>query len=102
MTKGKEEGVCETGADPVQRRLAMHLSPRCGAKTRSGRPCRAPMTGKGRCRMHGGAKGSGGPAGARNGAWRHGGRSNEALALRTIEKLLLRLTRLELERRGRS
>ena len=47
--------------------------------------------------MHGGAKGSGGPEGARNGAWRHGGRSNEALALRSVEKLLLRLARSEPE-----
>ena len=43
--------------------------------------------------MHGGARGSGGPEGPRNGAWRHGGRSNKALALRSAEKLLLRLTK---------
>lgn len=36
----------------------------CGAKTRSGAPCRNhPVTGKRRCRMHGGAKGSGGQPG---------------------------------------
>nr|WP_084112971.1 HGGxSTG domain-containing protein [Belnapia moabensis] len=32
-----------------------HGSPRCGAKTRSGQPCRAPAMSNGRCRMHGGA-----------------------------------------------
>ncbi len=30
------------------------------------------MSGKARCRMHGGAKGSGAPKGKRNGAYRHG------------------------------
>ena len=29
-------------------------APRCGAKTRSGQPCRAPAMANGRCRMHGG------------------------------------------------
>ncbi len=33
----------------------LHLSPRCGARTRAGCPCRAPaIHGKLRCRMHGG------------------------------------------------
>jgi hypothetical protein len=37
---------------------------RCGAKTRSGAPCKsAPVTGRRRCRMHGGADGSGAPTG---------------------------------------
>jgi hypothetical protein len=46
---------------------AMRLSPRCGAKTRAGHPCVAPaVRGKQRCRMHGGAPGSGAPAGNRN------------------------------------
>ncbi len=30
------------------------LSPRCGAKTRKGAPCRSPAMPNGRCRMHGG------------------------------------------------
>ena len=39
---------------------------RCGARTRTGTPCRAPaVRGGGRCRMHGGA-GSGAPADNRN------------------------------------
>jgi hypothetical protein len=38
----------------------MLSSLRCGAKTRSGKPCRSPaVAGKRRCRMHGGAPGSG-------------------------------------------
>ncbi|WP_439403479.1 HGGxSTG domain-containing protein [Bradyrhizobium sp. DASA03068] len=38
----------------------MVTSPRCGARPRDGTACRAPaMHGKRRCRMHGGARGSG-------------------------------------------
>jgi len=45
---------------------------RCGAKTRKGTPCQAPaVSGKKRCRMHGGAKGSGAPMGNQN-ALKHG------------------------------
>jgi uncharacterized protein YjcR len=44
----------------------------CGAKTRKGSPCKAPAAnGKGRCRLHGGAKGSGAPIGNQN-ALKHG------------------------------
>ena len=47
-------------------------SPRCGAQTRQGTPCRAPaVAGKLRCRMHGGAAGSGAPKGNSN-ALKHG------------------------------
>ena len=50
----------------------MRSSPRCGAKTRQGTSCQAPsVTGKRRCRMHGGAKGSGAPRGNQN-AIKHG------------------------------
>jgi hypothetical protein len=45
----------------------MRSSLRCGAKTRSGKPCMAPaVSGKRRCRMHGGAPGSGAPFGNQN------------------------------------
>jgi hypothetical protein len=33
--------------------LDMHRAKRCGAKTRSGKPCRPPAMANGRCRMHG-------------------------------------------------
>jgi len=58
----------------IERRLAnMANAPRCGARTRAGHPCRqAAVTGRARCRMHGGAKGSDGPRGQRNGNYRHG------------------------------
>ncbi|MHA7900265.1 MAG: HGGxSTG domain-containing protein [Henriciella sp.] len=45
----------------------MHETPRCGARTRAGTPCRSPaVKGKSRCRMHGGADGSGAPKGNTN------------------------------------
>jgi hypothetical protein len=45
----------------------MLSSPRCGAKTRSGKPCMSPaVPGKRRFRMHGGAPGSGAPRGNQN------------------------------------
>jgi hypothetical protein len=34
--------------------LAKQLRPRCGAKTRSGQPCKAQALTSGRCRLHGG------------------------------------------------
>ena len=56
---------------------------RCGAKTRSGTPCKsAPVTGRRRCRMHGGADGSGAPQGARNGNYKHGRYTKEVVATR--------------------
>lgn len=60
----------------------MLASPRCGARTRSGSSCRSPaVTGKRRCRMHGGAEGTGAPKGNRN-AWKHGEYTKEALEMR--------------------
>ena len=57
-------------------------APRCGAKTRVGRPCQAPIVrGKKRCRMHGGAAGSGAPIGNKN-ALKHGMYTRQAIAER--------------------
>ena len=68
----------------------MRASPRCGAKTRKGTPCQAPaLSGKTRCRMHGGATGSGAPKGNQN-ALKHGLYTKEALALRKHVRQLLR------------
>jgi hypothetical protein len=55
----------------------------CGARTRSGSPCKsAPVTGRRRCRMHGGADGSGAPSGPRNGNYKHGRHTKEVAATR--------------------
>ena len=68
----------------------MRTSPRCGAKTRKGTPCQAPaLSGKARCRLHGGAAGSGAPTGNQN-ALKHGLYTEEALALRKHVRQLLR------------
>jgi hypothetical protein len=52
---------------------------RCGARTRSAMQIGA-GTGRRRCRMHGGADGSAGPKGARNGNYRHGRYTEEVQA----------------------
>ena len=70
----------------------MLLSPRCGAKTRSGMPCRSPaVAGKRRCRMHGGAAGSGAPRGNTN-ALKHGHYTKEAITERRRLRHLIRTT----------
>lgn len=52
--------------------IAMRATPRWGAKTRAGTPCQSPaVSGKKRCRMPGGAKGSGAPKDNQN-ALTHG------------------------------
>jgi hypothetical protein len=62
---------------------AVSQSVRCGAKTRSGAPCKsAPVTGRRRCRMHGGADGSGAPRGSRNGNYKHGRYTADVAATR--------------------
>jgi glucans biosynthesis protein len=68
----------------------MLASRRCGAKTRSGKPCMAPaVSGKERCRMHGGAQGSGAPRGNKN-ALKHGRYTRQAIAERRLVRRLIR------------
>jgi hypothetical protein len=75
----------------------MRTSPRCGAKTRKGTACQAPaVAGKKRCRMHGGAKGSGAPKGNQN-ALKHGLYTGEAKALNKHVRDLLRQGRKVIE-----
>jgi uncharacterized protein YjcR len=69
----------------------MHLSPRCGAKTRRGTPCQCPAMLNGRCRIHGGTA-PGAPKGNRN-AVKHGFYSAEAIARRRKAAALLRAAR---------
>jgi hypothetical protein len=75
----------------------MQESARCRAKTRRGSPCRAPaVAGKKRCRMHGGAAGSGAPFGNKN-AFKTGLYTQEAIAQRKAIRALLRQARETLE-----
>ena len=77
---------------------AMLSSRRCGAKTRSGAPCRAPaVRGKNRCRMHGGAPGAGAPRGNRN-ALTHGPSTREAIEERRQPRALPRQSRRLMQR----
>ncbi|MDX6807168.1 HGGxSTG domain-containing protein [Terrihabitans rhizophilus] len=91
---GKQEATANP-TDLSSRRLwHMRQACRCGAKTRAGTPCQSPaVRGKIRCRMHGGAKGSGAPRGERNGAYRHGFHTAEAKHVRTLAADLLRACR---------
>ena len=68
----------------------LNAAPRCGAKTRRGNPCKAPAAnGKGRCRMHDGAKGSGAPKGNQN-AFKHGAYSKDSIELmKQIKAMML-------------
>ena len=75
----------------MQSRWAMHRSPRCGARTRRGTPCRSPAMANGRCRMHGG-KSSGAPRGNNN-ALKYGRYTATAIAERRELAALIRSMR---------
>lgn len=66
-------------------------APRCGARRRNGEPCQRPRSkGRTRCKLHGGAQGSGAPRGEANGRYRTGFYTAEAIEER---RLLASLTR---------
>ena len=68
----------------------MLASPRCGARTRSGALCNSPAVAeKKRCRMHGGAHGSGAPRGNQN-ALKHGTYTKYAIQRRAEMRDLIR------------
>ena len=82
-------------SDHVRNTRPMLASPRCGAKTRYGGACRSPAVhGKKRCRMHGGARGSGAPRANRS-ARKHGLFTRDAIAeRRRLQALLSEARRL--------
>jgi hypothetical protein len=76
-------------SDHVRNTDPMLASPRCGAKARSGGACRSPAAhGNKRCRMHGGAHGSGAPK-ANHNARKHGLFTKDAIAERKQIQALL-------------
>jgi len=84
-------------SDHLRLTAAMLASRRCGARTRCGGACRAPaVRGKTRCRMHGGAPGSGPPRGNSN-ARKHGLFTRDAIAERREIRALLGDVRKMLE-----
>ena len=73
---------------------------RCGARTRGGRPClNHPIRWRQRCRLHGGAPGTGAPRGNGN-AVKHGRTTATALAARRTIARLIRASRRTLEEMG--
>ena len=76
--------------------LPMHLSPRCSARSkRTGKRCRAPAVRGWRvCRFHG--AGGGGPMGKRNGNYKHGLFTAEAVKMRRHISALVRASRQSL------
>ena len=76
---------------PASKAARLNAAPRCGARTRAGGSCRAPaVKGKRRCRMHGGASGSGGPLGERNGRYLHGLYAQATQRLLRATRVLMR------------
>ena len=69
----------------------LRLTLRCGAKRRDGLPCHKPRA-KGwiRCRLHGGAPGSGAPKGEANGRYTHGLLTAEAVEERIVLSEILK------------
>ena len=57
--------------------LDMQRAKRCGARTRSGKPCQSTAMANGRCRMHGGPS-PGAPSGNQH-AFKHGRYTAEAI-----------------------
>jgi len=78
--------------NPMQSRLPMHRSRRCGARTRGGSQCQSPAMLNGRCRMHGGMS-PGAPKGNSN-ALKHGRYTAAAIGHRREIASLLRAIKL--------
>lgn len=80
---GGSRKVINDPMHPAEEPKQLRNAVRCGAKTRTGKPCQSPsVAGRRRCRMHGGVEGSGGPKGARNGNYKHGRYTAETIATR--------------------
>ncbi|WP_084029312.1 HGGxSTG domain-containing protein [Bradyrhizobium sp. LMTR 3] len=85
-------------SDHIRTTGPMLASPRCGAKTRCSGACRSPaVSGRKRCRMHGGAQGSGAPRANQN-ARKHGLFTRDAIAERREIRALLGEVRRVLEK----
>ena len=84
-------------SDHIRNTGPMLASLRCGAKTRASGGCRSPAVhGRKRCRMHGGAQGSGAPRANQN-ARKHGRFTRGAIAERRQIQTLLGEARKLLE-----
>src|SRR6476659_8242949 len=91
MWRARGEGYCRNKRnDPMH--LPMHLAKRCGARTRSGKPCQSPAMKNGRCRMHGGPS-PGAPKGNQH-AYKHGRYTAEEIERRRKLAALIREARI--------
>ena len=77
--------------DVLRRVAQMNDTPRCGARTRGGEPCRCPAMPNGKCRIHGGLS-PGAPHGAANGRFTDGYWTREAVEERRFIRSLLKGT----------
>jgi len=79
--------------NPMRLVHRLQQAPRCSARSRrSGQRCRAPaVLGKAVCRMHGARAGA--PTGERNGMYKHGQRTKEAIEERRAISKLIRAAR---------
>ncbi len=76
--------------------LSLRTTPRCGARRRDGAPCQRPRSkGKTRCKLHGGAQGTGAPRGEANGRYRHGLLTAEAIEERRLLASLVKQLAVE-------
>ena len=83
---GGQKKCADNPMDQETRARNLSQAPRCGAKTRAGTTCRRPaIHGRKRCRLHGGLS-PGAPRGFRNGNFKNGNWTAEAVA----ERLWLR------------
>jgi hypothetical protein len=95
IPKGRGLDFCEDNPmnqDRVAKQLAnIRAALRCGAKTRAGTPCRCPaIRGRTRCRIHGGLS-TGAPRGERNGNFKNGYWTSEAVQERRWVKQMVQL-----------
>ncbi|HAT3974873.1 TPA: hypothetical protein RG395_000041 [Legionella pneumophila] len=85
----------KTTSRTEKKRYAFESAPRCGAQAKgnNGKPCRCPaIRGKARCRVHGGARGSGAPRCNLN-ALKHGETTGEAKEFRKEIRLAIKLSK---------
>ena len=95
MSKEPDQGVVADGEhNPVPLKDQRREVDYCDARTRAGQPCRQPkVKGRPRCRMHGGARGSGAPSGERNGRYRDGYYTRQAKEERRWLRSLMALVK---------
>jgi hypothetical protein len=90
-----EGGSKKFGSNPMNQSVEARLgnlrrAARCGAKTRAGSPCQCPaIRGRARCRLHGGWS-PGAPRGSKNGNFRTGNWTADAIEERRWLRSLVR------------